>query len=196
MKTLQNTYILPIYNSWIFQCKHANKNIWINNIATCHETISFKLIFFSIYHDFQHTTISDMDKNQHNNLILDWQKLMGQIISLYTLHINYQTLFVNLSIQIIKCIIILLWQGKKMVGPYVPKSCSSHVIVHYCELIFEELIIRCCYELLLWVFFLGTLFAECNCEQGVHFLGTFFTRCCCELGVQFLGTSWNRSGRQ
>jgi hypothetical protein len=78
----------------------------------------FKLIFFSIYHNLQHTTRSHMDKHQHNNLILDWQKLIGQIISLYTLHINYQTLFVNLSIQIIKCIIIiLLQQGKKMVGP-------------------------------------------------------------------------------
>lgn len=139
MKKLQNTYILPIYNSWIFQCKHANKNIGINNIATCHETISFKLIFFSIYHDLQHTTRSDMDKNQHSNLILDWQKLMGQIISLYTLHINYQTLFVNLSIQIIKCIIILLRQGKKMVGPI----CSQILFIP-------------CYCALLWIDFWGT----------------------------------------
>jgi hypothetical protein len=29
----------------------------------------FKLIFFSIYHDLQHTTRSHMDKHQHNNLI-------------------------------------------------------------------------------------------------------------------------------
>jgi hypothetical protein len=62
-----------------------------------------------------------------------------------------------------------------------PKSCSSHVIVHYCELIFEELVIRCCYELLLWVFSLGTLFAGCNCEQRVHFLGILFFMRYCEL---------------
>jgi hypothetical protein len=62
-----------------------------------------------------------------------------------------------------------------------PKSCSSHVIVHYCELIFEELVIGCVYELLLWVFSLGTLFVGCNCEQGVHFLRILFFMCYCEL---------------
>jgi len=96
----KNPYKLSNHNNWRFYHKHVDKHNWVINIKTQHiNTHNFHITF--IKNTTPNNTQIDhiwtnAPKHPSINVILDQHKFIGHIITLYTLHSNYVTIFLNL----------------------------------------------------------------------------------------------------